>query len=54
MLGYDPGVFPRYLMKLCSELFVQNQDLTDPKDLLMSAFDIIQDEPCYGNNKIIK
>lgn len=49
MLGYNPGEFPRYLMKLCSNLFVENKSLTDSKDLLMKAFDIIQDITCYGN-----
>lgn len=48
MLGYDPGEFPRYLMKLCSNLFVEDKTLKDPKELLMRAFDILQDKTCYG------
>ena len=50
MLGYDPGEFPRYLMKLCSNLFVEDQSLTDARDLLMKAFDILQNITCYGIN----
>ena len=49
MLGYDPGEFPRYLMKLCSNLFVENSIYNDSKDLLMKAFDMLQDITCYGS-----
>lgn len=49
MLGYDPGEFPRYLMKLCSNLFLSTQSLKCPKELLLKAFDILQDKICYGS-----
>ena len=41
-------------MKQCSELFTKNDDITDSRDLLLKAYDIVQDKECYGNNfKII-
>ena len=49
MLGYDPGEFPRYLMKLCSNLFVENSIYNDSKNLLIKAFDMVQDVSCYGS-----
>jgi hypothetical protein len=54
MLGYDPGDFPRNLMQICSNLFINDNGLRDPKDLLMKAFDLLQEETCYGKASFVR
>lgn len=54
MYGYDPGDFPRNLMKTCSNLFTKDRSLKDPKSLLLKAYDIVQDKECFGNTNIHK
>lgn len=48
MFGYDPGDFSRNLMKLCSEIFVSENKMSDAKTLLLKAYDTVQDKTCYG------
>ena len=49
MLGYDPGDFSRNLMQLCSEIFVRENQMYDAKNLLLKAYDAVQDKTCYGS-----
>ena len=51
MLGYDPGDFSRNLMQLCSELFMKMNESSDAKDLILKAYDLLQEKTCYGNYK---
>jgi len=50
MYGYDPGDFPRNLMKISSNLFSKDKSLKDPKNLLLKAYDIVQDKECFGSS----
>lgn len=47
--GYDPGDFSRNLMEQCSELYVKEcETVTDARDLLLKAYDVVQNKTCYG------
>ena len=53
--GYDPGDFSRHLMRACAELFAVDSSLppeshfaTDPRRLLLKAYDAVQDSTSYG------
>lgn len=48
VFGYDPGDFSRNLMRVCSELFVNQNKMSDAKSLLLKAYDLVQDKTCYG------
>jgi hypothetical protein len=36
-------------MEQCSELFVSSADITDARDLLLKAYDVVQDKTCFGS-----
>jgi hypothetical protein len=36
-------------MQLCSEIFVRENQMYDAKNLLLKAYDAVQDKTCYGS-----
>jgi len=48
--GYDPGDFSRNLMEQCSEIYATERNgVTDARDLLLKAYDEVQNKTCYGS-----
>ena len=49
MLGYDPGDFSRNLMESCADIYNKDAHITNARDLLLKAYDHIQNKTCYGS-----
>jgi hypothetical protein len=47
-LGYDPGDFSRMLMKQCSQVFTDENKMSDAKELLLKAYEETQNTTAYG------